>query len=178
MDIAATLDTIKKVFKGPKKFFEGVKKQKSWKDAFGVVLITAAIGHILAGAYAFIYSSTQSEPLALAQIIPAILISFVLTLGMSFVWGWALKIWLSIFKVETSFSRAFLVMAYSRIPNLLFSWLPFVNFFMAVFSFYLLMIGLESQYEIKRKKAIVIIVTSIIALFALSVLLFLIFPQV
>lgn len=178
VDVVGSFAIVKKILRNPKVFFASIKKEKSWKSAFGLLLVVAALGHILAGLYAIIYSASIGQAIGLEKIIPAILVSYVLTLVMSFVWGWALKIWLAIFKVPSTFSQGYQVMAYTRVPNLILSWLPFVNLFSAIYSFYLLMIGLESVYQIKRRKAVVIIVTSLVAMLVLSTLLFMLFPVV
>lgn len=189
VDIGGSLSDARAMLLSPKKFLKEVKKQKSWKSAFSFTLVIAAIGHILAGLYnlliyplvlpwlsqTFGLPQTTFEP---GQIVTAMLVSFALTLGMTFVWGGALKVFLSLFRVESSFDQSYRVMAYSRVPNYLFSWLPFVNILAALYSFYLMFLVLKSEYGISNRKAIIVIISSVLALLLLSILLFALAPSI
>ena len=188
MDVVAVWGQIMRVLRSPKKFFESSKKEKSWKKALPFIMVSAAIGHILTAVYNIVFSPSISPEIAdtlgiaetsftAAEVIPAVIISYIITIGMSFIWGGALKVWLSLFKVESSYSQSYRVMAYSRTPIYILSWLPFINLVVALYSFYLMMVGLTVIYSVSRKKAIVVIVTGVLALAVLS-LVFLSFDSV
>jgi hypothetical protein len=181
VDINAIFRQAKEVLAAPRNFFAKAKKEKDWKKAFVFVLVAAAVGHVLTAVYnIFIYpllAPSISEVIGVpasgfdaGQVVVAAIISYILTLGMSFIWGAALKVWLMLFRVNSDFSSAYRVMAYSRTPNYLFSWLPVVNIAAALYSFYLLMLGLETQYSMSRKKTILVLVSSIVAVALLSLL--------
>ncbi|OGM31979.1 hypothetical protein A2803_02725 [Candidatus Woesebacteria bacterium RIFCSPHIGHO2_01_FULL_44_21] len=181
IDVKEIMARVREVLTAPKKFFGKAKKEHGWKKAFSFVLVVAGAGHILTALYnILIYplvSPTFAElfgipavQLNAGQVAGATLVSFIVTLGMSFIWGAALKVWLAIFKVKSNFDSSYRVMAYSRTPNYLFSWLPLVNILIAIYSFYLLVLGLENEYGIPRGKAILIIVTSVVVIFVVSIL--------
>lgn len=183
VDVGAVFTKTKRVLLAPKRFFQKNRKERGWKKAFVFVLVVAGVGHILTGAYNVALfpslSTTVAEALDVpvdeinsGKIILATMVSFILSLGMSFVWGAALKVWLSLFKIASSFPRAYRVMVYSRTPNFLLSWFPVVNLAAALYSFYLLMVGLEEEYSIPRGKALVVVVSSAVILSVLSFFVF------
>lgn len=181
VDVRSELQKAREVLTSPKAFFKSSTKEKSWKSAFSFALVMSAVGHILTAVYSLIFSQTLasnvSETFGVSdfnygpvQIIIGVFISFILTIGMTFIWGGGLKVWLSLFKIDSSFSEAYKVMVYSRTPNYLLSWFPGVNLISALYSFYLLMLALESEFGITRRKAIVIILSSVAILIAISLL--------
>lgn len=187
VDVRENLLKAKKVLSSPKEFFKATTKEKDWKNAFSFMLVVSLIGHIFTALYSLLFYPSMMAGLSEAmgteevvytpvQIVTAVVISFVLTLAMSFLWGGALKVWLSLFKVESTYAQAYRVMVYSRTPNYLLSWLPFVNLFAAIYSFYLMLLGIEREYEVKRKKAIAIIATSVLAVLVASALIFAFLP--
>jgi len=189
VDIGKSIRDAREVLLSPRKAFKETKKQKGWNPAFSFVLVIAAIGHILAGLYnLFVYPlilpaivrtfGVPETTFKTEQVLSAIAISYLLTVGMTFVWGGALKIFLNLFRVESSFEESYRVMVYSRVPNYLFSWLPFVNILAALYSFYLMFLALKTETGVENKKAVLIIVSSVVVLFILSVLLVSLVPSV
>jgi hypothetical protein len=179
----------KGVLSSPKKFFKKAKKDKSWKEAFSFALVVALAGHVLTALYnIFLYpivapflSQAFGVPISqfsVGQVVTAAVVSYVMTLAMSFIWGGALKVWLALFRTPSSFNQSYRVMAYSRTPNYLFNWIPFVNLFAALYSFYLLMVGLQSEYGMSKKKALIIILSSIVITFILFLLLVSLVPTI
>jgi hypothetical protein len=179
VDIRDSLKRAKSLLQAPKVFFAAIKKEKGWQKAFSYSLVVAAVGHILTAIYNVLVTANGADlPFGPQEVVVAVLVSFIITLGMSFIWGGALKVWLSVFKVESTFAQSYRVMVYSRTPNYLFSWVPFLGFVAALYSFYLMMLALEKEYEVTRKKAIIIIVTSMVVLFVASLLLVSLIPNV
>jgi hypothetical protein len=182
VDMHAIWEQTKGLARSPAKFFAKSKKEKSWKKALPFVIVTAAVGHVFTAIYGIVFSPSIAGEIANnfegaevsykpVEVIPAVIISFLITIVMSFVWGGAMKLWLSLFKVHSSFSQAYRVTSYSRAPNYLLSWVPFLNFFVGIYSFYLLWIALITEYSVSKKKALIIIFTSFLALAAISLVL-------
>lgn len=179
VDIRDSLKRAKSLLQTPKAFFAATKKEKGWQRAFSYSIVVAAIGHILTAIFnILIVTRGVNLPFGPQDVVVAVLVSFIITLGISFIWGGALKVWLSIFKVESTFAQSYRVMVYSRTPNYLFSWVPLLNLVAALYSFYLMMLALEKEYEVTRKKAIIIIVSSVVVLFVVSLLLVSLIPNV
>lgn len=189
MDVKAIAARAREIISSPKKFFDKAKKERDWKKAFAFILVVSAVGHILTALYNILVYPLIAPSLVESLGVPAVsyspgqvfgasIVSYVLTLGMSFIWGGALKVWLALFKTKSTFSEAYRLMAYSRTPNYLVSWLPFVNFLAALYSFYLLMVGLEAEYNLSRKKAIAVIISSIVVIFIFSVIAVSLIPAV
>ncbi len=188
VDINSIFGQVKEILFAPKKFFGKAKKEKGWKKAFVFIIAVALVGHILTALYnIFVYpviAPSLAEIVGISagfdtgQVLVASVVSYVISLGMSFIWGGALKVWLALFKIESSFARSYRVMAYSRTPNYLFSWLPVVNLLAAFYSIYLLMLGIEAEYSIPRKKSVLIIILSVVAMIVLSLLVFSFLPSI
>lgn len=189
MDVAENIKKAKKILTAPKIFFKAQVKEKGWRLAFAYLIVISAIGHILTVLYNLAFPpnlnsdikemlGTQDISYSPSQIVMAILISFIVTLGMSFVWASALKVWLSLFKTESTFDQSYRVIAYSRTPYLLFSWVPYVNILAGIYSFYLMMISIEREYSLPRRKSIVIILTAFILVFIFTGFLLSILPSI
>lgn len=188
VDVNRVFAQIKLVFLSPKKFFNKAAKEKGWKTAFVFVMVVALAGHILTALYSlFAYpmiapflSEILQVPvsqLSPSTILVGTVVSYLLTLGMSFIWGGALKVWLMLFRVNASFSEGYRIMAYSHAPNYLLSWFPVVNILAAFYSFYLLVVGLMAGFGVSRSKAVVVVVSSVLLLIVLSLLLFFLMPS-
>lgn len=183
VDVRENLLRAKKILTSPKKFFKDIHKEKGWKDAFSFVLVVAFIGHIFTAIYNVIFypaiASSVGTNLGLqpadynvAQVVTASIVSYIVALAMSFIWAGALKVWLMLFKVDSTFAEAYRVTIYSRAPNYLLSWFPFVNAVVWFYSLYLMILALKSQYSLSPKKSMVIIASSVILLFIVSFLAF------
>lgn len=187
MDVREIAVRTREVISSPKEFFGKAKKERDWKKAFAFLLVVSALGHVLTALYNILvyplvaplfvqFLGVTAVEFGASQVLLAATISFILTMGMSVIWGAALKVWLALFKTKSTFAEAFRVMVYSRTPNYLVSWLPFVNLVAALYSFYLLIVGLEAQYNLSRRKSIVIVVSSVIAVFVLTIIAFSLIP--
>jgi len=179
VDVNIVFSQVKSILRSPKQFFSKCVNEKGWKKAFVFVLIVAAFGHLITLLYGILFYPKINTSISESLNIPAasfsagrfivlVVASYFLTLGMSFVWGVGLKFWLSLFKVKSTFTQAYRIMTYSRTPNYIFSSLPIISILAAFYSFYLLIIGLENEYSLTRKKTILIVVTAIIPFFIFS----------
>lgn len=189
VDVMENLKKIKKVLVAPKTFFKNTVKEKGWRLAFAYLIVVAAIGHVLLLIFNLAFPPNLTpeikEMLGSAdisyspnQIVLATLIGFIATLGMSFIWAGALKLWLSLFKVESTYNKSYKIIAYSRTPNLLFSWLPYVNIAAGLYSFYLIIIALEKEHGLKRGKSLLIVVLAVVLLLVLSAIFLTFLPSV
>jgi len=189
VDIRKVYAQVIQLLRGPKSFFSKVKKDRSWKSVLPFVLVTVGVGHFFTAIYNLLVSPSIAPGLAEAfgssdvsfspvEVISAVVISYFLTVAMSLVWGGALKVWLMLFKIDSSFDKAYSVMAYSRMPNYLFGWIPFLNILAALYSLYLLVLGLEASYSVNRRRAVLVVASSLLAVFLLSFLILAVIPNI
>lgn len=188
VDVSKSLNVAKDLVLRPKKTVKSIEKKDSWKKTFSYLVVIAFVGHLLTGVFNYliypIIDPFLSQFLGAnsgfekTQVLPAIIMSYVLTLALSFVWGGALKLWLKLFKVNSTFDEAYKVVVYPRTANYLFGWLPFVNMFAAFYSFYIMMLMLVAEYGMSKKKAFAIVLTSTLAVIILLFVLLFSVPRV
>lgn len=179
VDLRKIIAKTKAVLLSPKKFFKVSKKEKGWKEAFTYLLIIALLGHVLTTIYNLVFYPAlipviqQAFPEAVStfssqQVISLMITSYVLTMAMSFAWGLGLKYLLTLFREDSTFEQAYRTVAYARTPNLLFSWLPILNLFVGIYSLYLFVVAIRTEYSVSTKRAAMIIISGMLIVFILS----------
>ena len=96
---------------------------------------------------------------------------YIFGLLLSFVVAGILHVWILIFGGKEGYSRAYQLYVYSRTPSLVFGWIPFVSFFIWIYSLVLLIIGTQKMHGISRLRAVLMYVIPIAVFIVLAVVL-------
>lgn len=174
VDVRGSLLKAKTILMSPGAAIKTIAKEKGFKSAFSYLLVVSVVGHIFTFIYSLIFAPSAEEIAQItgmqgvaygpAEILTAIAVSFVITLGLSFVWSGAFKLILGMFKIESDFNSVYRILVYARTPFYLFSWLPLINIMVFFYSCYLVVLMLQKILGVGQKKAIVVVLTSIITL--------------
>jgi hypothetical protein len=176
------LRRVKGVLFEPSKFFEAMKKEKGVGNAFFyyavlslfVTVLGTILGYFLMPFSTAILSKIIGVNLPVAQLSFLLLstltvIGYGLGLLFSFVAAGILHAWILIFGGKEGYDRTYNLYVYSRTPNFIFGWIPFVSFFIWIYSLILLIIGTEKMHGISRLKAILMYVIPIAVFIVLMV---------
>ena len=86
-------------------------------------------------------------------------------LAFSFLWAGILHVWILIFNGKQDYSKTYQLYVYTRTPRFVFGWIPFVNFFVGIYSLILLIYGTTEVHKIKfRTSALMYIIPYVICL--------------
>ena len=170
---------IKKVLTEPKDFFKRVGTGKERLGfAFGYFVVLSLFSAVLATAVYFL-----AKPLY-GLIFPGMMIaggsqlwmsalSYVIGLGLSFVYAGILHVWILIFGGKNSYTKTYELGAYAGTPSMLFGWIPFVGWIGGtIWSLMLLIMGTEQVHKIARKRAVLMYLIPVLILFILGALIF------
>ena len=172
----------KKIIRSPEAFYKGVEKEKGWKDAFSysiaIAVVASLIGVLEISVLYPVFQSAlpsifapQSTPQIL-DILPALFVSAVVVVLLGFVWAGALHFWLRLWKIKGDFASAYKAYTYSRAPNSLLGWIPYVGGLFGLYSIYVLVVGISVHYKISKKKSFLLLIGPLLLLFVLQVLFF------
>lgn len=175
IDIDQTIKKARQVLTNPKKFFEGIAKEKSLKPALSYYLVLSVASSLLSltslyTIYPFIentfpglFTGTTQGADFYSNLI-FILLSLIFNILGAFFTAGLLFIWLKVFKVKGNYSKVFILYAYARTPSLLLGWAPVVSAVGSLWTLYLLIIGTSSFYGTTTKKSFLIYVVPVILL--------------
>jgi len=181
------LNKIKKVMFNPSGFFSKLK-EKSVKNAFIYLAFIAAVYAVLyavmsiifvslvgeiTGPFQYIYPTVYAVGAWLIILMSAV--SYGITLGLSFLWGAVLHLWLMIWGVKSDYKKTYQLYVYGNTPSIVLGWIPFVNFIIWIWSMIILIVGTMKVYGTSKTKATWIYLLPIIILggiFALGMILF------
>ncbi len=97
----------------------------------------------------------------------------------SFIGAAILYVWLLIWRVNADYERSYQLYVYGNSPMYIFGWIPFVNFFIWIWSMVLLIIGTMKMYNVNKTKAVLIYLIPVIIILSLAALiLFMLFSFV
>jgi hypothetical protein len=152
----------------PKEFFEGIVSETDiWKPVtyYSIlslivlplnIILFCLLGLILDWAGFFVFLLT-------------FIVGMAIFFGFLFLYHWII----SLFGGNKGLLRTFQAFIYGVTPGLVLSWIPIVNIFAAIYSIVLTIIGISKLHEIKAWKAAVAYFVPLIAVFVLSLVLFL-----
>lgn len=190
---------IKRVLTEPRAFFKNVGKGKEQLGFafkyFAVLLLVQTVLGILASMLFFsLFKSLllESQLFALvygslvaggtARLVANNIFSYVLLLGLSFLFAGLLHVWIMLFGGKHSYVKTYELGAYAGTPAMLLGWIPFFGFAGQIWSLILLIIGTQEVHGMARTKAILMYVIPVAVLFLLAflamILLFLAFGSV
>ncbi len=159
------LNKIKKVMFNPSGFFSKLK-EKSLKKAFIYLAFIAAVYAVLyavmsiifvnllggiTGPFQYIYPAFYAVGAWLIIVMGAV--SYGITLGLSFLWGAILHVWLLIWGIKSDYEKTYQLYVYGNTPSIVLGWIPFANFVVWIWSMILLIIGTMGLYGTSKKKA-------------------------
>jgi hypothetical protein len=93
------------------------------------------------------------------QIFPLIvnaLLTLPFTVLMSFVFAGILYVYCKLLGSKMPFYKSYQLYAYAKVPNLVLGWIPFLGFFMGIYTFILLVVGAEHLHGFSKKKSVFI----------------------
>ena len=189
MDI---IKRIKGILFEPSKFFDYLvkeknKKEKGFGNAFLFYVIMSLFVAVLAAIVGIWFQPFQmsmiSKILGISFPImttPIWMISLFTILGygigllMSFVGAAILHVWILIFGGKENYTETYKLYVYSRTPSYVFAWIPFIGFFIWIWSLVLLIKGTQTMHKISRLRAILMYAIPIVVIIILGLILLII----
>ena len=160
------------VLEEPRSFYKSAKKEKLLSESLIYFALLSLIGSVFSVIYSLIFYPTLSKiasnlfppapSVGFIEILPYAVTSYAVALVLSFVWAGVLYLWLSLFKAKGTYKDAFRLYVYSRTPNFLFGWIPFVSIAAWIYGLYLLIVGTEVMYSVPRRKAMLLFVAPLV----------------
>ena len=177
---------IKGILFEPSKFFDYLsKKEKTIGTSFIYLMVLSLfftiigfiIGTLLQGFWISLYSGFLGFeiPYAATPIIISLIFTIIgygIGLLLSFVGAGILHLWFLIFGGKADYTKTYQLMVYSRTPTYVLGWIPFVNFFIWIWSLVLLILGTSKIHQMSKLKAALIIIIPIIVLMAIGITIF------
>ncbi len=156
--------------RAPRKIF-GQKKTITESIIFFIVI--TLVGSVLAMLYSFLLSPVLSQlsPLfdsslpvspSLTEAITVVLVGVVIVALLSFVWSALLHGWLKLFKGKGTYADTYSAFSYSRAPLSLFGWVPVVGNLAALYSFYILALGISVKHQMRLRKALLLMIPVVV----------------
>ena len=177
------LGKIRKILLEPSKFFRGIKKEKGLNKALTYLGILSLISTVLGvittfifqdQVYQFIEALFQAKiprpELTVQFFIISMVLGYIGAIAGSFIWAGILHVWLLIFGSKENYTKTYQLSVYSGTPGYLFGWLPFVNFFVWIYSVAILIVGTEKICGFSRRKSVAIYLVPL-AIFIVLILL-------
>lgn len=178
---------LKMVITKPTQFYKAVEKEKGWKDAFTfsivISLIASFLGLLEVTLLYPLFKDTlpgvftpENRP-QLLELLPAFFVSALIVIALGFIWAGALHLWLRVWRIKGDYWSAYKAFTYSRAPNALFSWLPYIGIFFALYSMYVLSVGISVHYHVSMKKSLILTIVPVILLYVLQALIVSVFSS-
>jgi len=186
MDI---IKRIKGILFEPSKFFDYLvkeknKKEKGFGNAFLFFAVMSLFVVVLAAIVAYWFQPFQmsmiSKILGISFPIMATpiwmtalftILGYGIGLLMSFVGAAILHVWILIFGGKENYTETYKLYVYSKTPSYVFAWIPFIGFFVWIWSLVLLIQGTQKIHKISRLRAILMYVIPIIVVIVLALVL-------
>ena len=163
------LEKIRKIMLEPSKFFKAVRKEKTLDNALKYFVVLSLISTVLGvfAGYLFqeqLYQFTESlfglkvprHAFAIQVLFLSITIGYIWSIVGSFIVAGILHVWLLIFGAKGKYTKTYQLSVYSGTPGYLLGWIPFVNFFVWIYSLALLIIGTQKMYGFSKRRSIAI----------------------
>ena len=164
-----TIKKINNILFHPHSFFSQVEKEAGINKAFLYFLILTLFSYILSTIITSLWPKVYTfflpiftDNVPIKQIFLGSFIGFLISLPLSFVTGFFLYLWVSIFGGKKSYSEAYKLYVYSITPKLVFGWIPLVNILIWIYSLILLIIGTQKIYKFSALKATLIYIIPLI----------------
>lgn len=168
----------------PRAFFRGLKRENGVRDAFVYFLVLSfafLVVHtvismllrpmLMTWVSAFLGAPPQKETSAMLLIM-GMIFSYVLGLGLIFVYAGILHVWILIFGGKAGYAKTLQLLVYSATPSYLFGWIPLVGVIASICSLVFLIIGTQEVHGISKLKSILMYVMPVVILLISFVLLF------
>ncbi|HIH25998.1 YIP1 family protein [Candidatus Woesearchaeota archaeon] len=174
----------------PTQYFKNIQKEQGVKNAFIYyavfslifIVVVSIVGYFAQGLYLKFYSMIGLDSIAqftknsyatqsMLFIFIMNLIAYPFMLGFSFLWAGILHVWILIFNGKQSYSKTYQLYVYTRTPRFLLGWIPFVNFFIGIYSLILLIYGTVEVHKIKFRTSVLMYVIPYVICLILGVLL-------
>ena len=165
------IDKIKLIFSNPVLFFQSVN-ENTIKNSFLIYIIVSAIISLINISLSFILSSVFSYGL-IGYGIGLLFYPVFLGIGLilTFVYAGITHLAIKLLKGEGSYVNTYNVTAYSLVPFLIISIIPFIGFLSFIYSIVLMTIGLSIQHNISKGKAFISSLMPVIIFFILIIFL-------
>ncbi|MBI4155157.1 YIP1 family protein [Candidatus Woesearchaeota archaeon] len=175
---------IRNILLEPSKFFLNTEKEKGVKESFIFVSVLTFFYSIMGLILLVLFKDSitnfflnllnlPTTQFDLPKTIIAVLLSIPFSILFTFVSAAILYVWLMIFKGEKDYQTAYKLLVYSRTPNLLFGWIPIINWFSWIYSLILLIIGTHVIYKFSKLKTTLIYIIPLALITILLGILFL-----
>ncbi len=181
MRLISGMINLKKLITQPETFFANLKKEKGVKDAYLFFIVASAfstlmsfvmfllIGNFMSDLLVKLLGLPPATPLSTTMMFLAFLTGFVINLGLIFVWAGLVHVWIKIFGGKESYAKTFNMYIYAFSPLSLLNWIPFVSFFVWIYSLILLIVGTHKIHGFSRLKSALIYIIPLVIILVLAV---------
>ena len=181
------INKIKQVLTDPINFFESLRKETGIKSAFVYLLILSLfstflgfiVGQLFQNNYYDLLSKMFGFEFPKPQFAAGMLILFTamgycIGLIYSFIMAGILHVWILIFGGKENYSKTYQLYVYSRTPQFIIGWIPFIGYLTWIYDLVLLIIGTQKVHNISKVKAVLMYAIPIvlIGLFSLGIMIF------
>lgn len=157
------INKIKKILFEPDAFFSKLKEDnlKPAVKYYLVLSLFTAIVVVLLSLLAFkqgwnvgLMQYKDVVEMSTGMILFLGVLAYGLGFAASFLGAGILHLWLKLWGAKVEYSKTYQLCAYTRTPNFLLGWIPFVGIFASVYRLILLIMGTERIHKLPHKKAI------------------------
>lgn len=176
------VDVVRRVVTTPAEFFSGIPGRGNYLAPLVFALICALVSAVLGGLLRLAWRSEavggvrfEGEGLGLLEFFGAILwVPIGSTIGLFVVAGIAhLLVMLFVGNANSGFEATFRVACYAAVTNLV-NWIPFIGGLLALYGFYLAVVGIREVHSTTTGKAALVVLLPIGAILLLVLVVFLV----
>lgn len=167
-------EKIKKVLLSPSEFFNAVKSEEGFKNAFAylalISIVSVALNYFISSQYRVMLVEL-GLPSALG--IAIVLVIWLLGLILSFIVVGFVHIFVYLLGGKEGFSNTYKAFAYASTPSSLFGWIPFIGIIFSLWSLYLEIKGISMLQKMGMGRALAAIIIPIMVIVIVIYLFFL-----
>lgn len=170
IDVMQILSDSKDTVRSPRSVFS---KAHPISESLIFFVVVTLIGSALALLYSLLLSPLltnisdvfdSSLPVSptVTEAVTVVIIGALVVSLLSFVWAALLHGWIKLFRGKGTYADTYAAFSYSRAPLSLLGWIPFIGNFAALYSFYVLAIGISVRHNMRLRKALLLMIPVIV----------------
>lgn len=161
------LEKVKNVLMTPSDFFKEVVKETGITEAFKYLLVIGLISlaiNFVVSSIIGIALSALNPIFAMFGVVTYFLLigAFIVIIFAPFIGAAILHLFIKLFGGTSDYSATYKTVVYSSTPSMLFGWIPFINYVMYIYNFYLLWRGTSIMHKMSMGRAFLALLILII----------------
>lgn len=182
IDVMQILGDSKDTIRAPRKVFG---QNKNLTESVIFFIVVTLVGSVFAMLYSFLLSPVLTQysdvfnsslPVSptITEAVTVVLVGVVVVTVLSFVWAGLLHGWLKLFRGKGTYADTYSAFSYSRAPLSLLGWIPVIGNLAALYSFYILALGISVKHQMRLRKALLLMVPVVVLVIVAQIASFLI----